>query len=389
MTLFTSESVTEGHPDKMADQISDSVLDAALQQDPHSRVACESLLTTGLIVVAGEITTAAHLDYQQIAREAVSRVGYCDAAFGFDCNTCGVLISVHQQSPDIAMGVDRDGAGDQGMMFGYACDETPEKMPLPISLAHRLARRLSETRRSGQLEFLRPDGKSQVTVEYHDHRPARIAAVVVSTQHADSISTPELRERVRRDIIDAVLPPELVDKATRYHINPTGRFVTGGPMGDTGVTGRKIIVDTYGGMGRHGGGAFSGKDPTKVDRSAAYMARYIARNLVAAGLARRCEIQLAYAIGEAEPVSVRVDTFGTGTQDSEKLAKAVRKVFPLTPRGIIEHLKLRRPIYRATAAFGHFGREEAEFTWEREDRTEALLAAAGSKETGVVSTAAV
>ena len=386
MTLFTSESVTEGHPDKMADQISDSVLDAALAQDPRSRVACESLLTTGLIVVAGEITTGAQLDYQQIAREAVARVGYCDADFGFDCNTCGVLVSVHHQSVDIALGVDRDGAGDQGMMFGYACDETPEKMPLPISLAHRLARRLSETRRSGLLEFLRPDGKSQVTIEYRDHRPVRIAAVVVSTQHADAVSTPELRERVRRDVIDAVLPPELVTPETRFHINPTGRFVTGGPMGDTGVTGRKIIVDTYGGMGRHGGGAFSGKDPTKVDRSAAYMARYIARNLVAAGLASRCEIQLAYAIGEAEPVSVRVDTFGTGERDSDRLARAIREVFPLTPRGIIEHLQLRRPIYRATAAFGHFGRSEAEFTWEREDRAAALQSLLGSP-ASVVSTA--
>ncbi len=387
LSLFTSESVTEGHPDKMADQISDSVLDAALERDSRSRVACESLLTTGLIVVAGEITTNAHLDYQEIAREAVRRVGYTDAGFGFDCDTCGVLISVHQQSSDIALGVDREGAGDQGMMFGFACDETPEKMPLPISLAHRLVRRLSETRRSGQLEFLRPDGKSQVTVEYRDQRPARIAAVVVSTQHANSVSTAELRERVRREVIDAVLPHELVDSATTYHINPTGRFVTGGPMGDTGVTGRKIIVDTYGGMGRHGGGAFSGKDPTKVDRSAAYMARYIARNLVAAGLARRCEIQLAYAIGEPDPVSIRVDTFGTGRHGSEQLAHAIREIFPLTPRGIIDHLQLRRPIYRATAAFGHFGRDEAEFTWEREDQVAALQSALEGREAGVVTTA--
>ncbi len=377
--LFTSESVTEGHPDKIADRISDSVLDAALAQDPLSRVACESLLTTGLIVVAGEITTRAHLDYQELAREAVRQVGYCDARFGFDCDTCGVLISVHQQSPDIAMGVDREGAGDQGMMFGFACDETPEKMPLPIALAHKLTRRLSETRRSGQLGFLRPDGKSQVTVEYQNGKPARIEAIVVSTQHAEEVSTAELREKVRKQVIDAVTPAELTDAHTQYHINPTGRFVIGGPMGDTGVTGRKIIVDTYGGMGRHGGGAFSGKDPSKVDRSAAYMARYIARNVVAAGLARRCEIQLAYAIGVAEPVSVRVDTFGTGQMNEASIADAVRQVFQLTPRGIIEALQLRRPIYQATAAFGHFGRNEANFTWEREDKAEALQAALGVK----------
>ncbi len=377
--LFTSESVTEGHPDKIADRISDSVLDAALAQDPQSRVACERLLTTGLIVVAGEITTRAHLDYQELAREAVRQVGYCDARFGFDCDTCGVLISVHQQSPDIAMGVDREGAGDQGMMFGFACDETPEKMPLPISLAHKLTRRLSEARRSGELSFLRPDGKSQVTVEYRNGKPARIEAIVVSTQHAEEVSTAELREKVRKQVIDAVSPAGLTDAHTQYHINPTGRFVIGGPMGDTGVTGRKIIVDTYGGMGRHGGGAFSGKDPSKVDRSAAYMARYIARNVVAAGLAKRCEIQLAYAIGVAEPVSVRVDTFGTGQMDEASIADAVRQVFQLTPRGIIETLQLRRPIYRATAAFGHFGRNEADFTWEREDKAEALLSALGVK----------
>jgi S-adenosylmethionine synthetase len=376
--LFTSESVTEGHPDKIADQISDGVLDAALAQDPLSRVACEALLTTGLIVVAGEITTNAHIDYQEIAREAVRKVGYTDASFGFDCNTCGVLISIHQQSGDIAMGVDREGAGDQGMMFGYACNETPEKMPLPISLARKLTRRLSDVRRSGQLAFLRPDGKSQVTVEYEGDRPVRIDAVVISTQHSDDISTDDLRKAIREHVIDPVLPAGMVDAQTKYHINPTGRFVIGGPMGDTGLTGRKIIVDTYGGMGRHGGGAFSGKDATKVDRSGAYMARYIAKNVVAAGLAERCEVQLAYAIGVAEPVSVLVDTFGTGKVDEQKLSDAIRQVFKLTPRGIIETLDLRRPIFQQTAAFGHFGRTEPEITWEREDKAEALLAAAGS-----------
>ncbi|HZT74436.1 MAG TPA: methionine adenosyltransferase [Terriglobales bacterium] len=378
--LFTSESVTEGHPDKIADQISDGVLDAVLAQDPYGRVACEALLTTGLIVVAGEITTHAKVDYQQVAREAVRQVGYCDARFGFDCDTCGVLISVHQQSSDIALGVDREGAGDQGMMFGYACDETPERMPLPVSLAHRLTRRLSEARRSGELDFLRPDGKSQVTVEYVEGRPVRIDSVVVSTQHSEAISTEDLRAAVKERVIAPILPADMTDRNTKYHINPTGRFVIGGPMGDTGVTGRKIIVDTYGGMGRHGGGAFSGKDPSKVDRSAAYMARYLAKNIVAAGLARQCELQLAYAIGVAEPVSVLVDTFGTATVVSEeKIAAAVRECFSLTPRGIIESLQLRRPIYQKTAAFGHFGRSEPEFTWEREDKVEALLAAtAGS-----------
>ena len=377
--LFSSESVTEGHPDKIADQISDGVLDAVLAQDPYGRVACEALLTTGLIVVAGEITTHAKVDYQQVAREAVRQVGYCDARFGFDCDTCGVLISVHQQSSDIALGVDREGAGDQGMMFGYACDETPERMPLPISLAHRLTRRLSEARRSGELDFLRPDGKSQVTVEYVEGRPTRIDAVVVSTQHSDAISTEALRAAVKERVIAPILPAEMTDRNTKYHINPTGRFVIGGPMGDTGVTGRKIIVDTYGGMGRHGGGAFSGKDPSKVDRSAAYMARYLAKNIVAAGLARQCELQLAYAIGVAEPISVLVDTFGTATVAEEKISAAVRECFSLTPRGIIESLQLRRPIYQKTAAFGHFGRSEPEFTWEREDKVEALLAAtAGS-----------
>ncbi|HEY7856614.1 MAG TPA: methionine adenosyltransferase [Terriglobales bacterium] len=378
-TLFTSESVTEGHPDKIADQISDGVLDAALAQDPMSRVACESLLTTGLIVVAGEITTRANIDYQQVARDAVRSVGYTDARFGFDCDTCGVLISIHQQSGDIAMGVDRDGAGDQGMMFGYACDETPERMPLPVALARRLTLQLSQVRRNGSLDFLRPDGKSQVTVEYENGRPVRVDAVVISSQHSESIATDALREAVRKQVIDPIVPAAMVDKKTSYHINPTGRFVIGGPMGDTGVTGRKIIVDTYGGMGRHGGGAFSGKDPSKVDRSAAYMARYIARNVVGAGLAKRCEVQLAYAIGVAEPVSVLVDTFGTNTVDEDKISDAVRKVFRLNPKGIIESLQLRRPIYQKTAGFGHFGRNEPEFTWEREDKVAELASAAGAK----------
>lgn len=384
-TLFTSESVTEGHPDKIADQVSDGVLDAALAGDPHSRVACEALLTTGLIVVAGEITTRSQIDYQQVARDAVRSVGYTDARFGFDCDTCGVMISVHQQSPDIAMGVDREGAGDQGMMFGYACDQTPEKMPLPIALARRLTRQLSKVRREGKLTYLRPDGKSQVTVEYEDGKPVRLDAVVISSQHAEEISTEELRADIRRQVIDPIVPANMVDKSTKYHINPTGRFVTGGPMGDTGVTGRKIIVDTYGGMGRHGGGAFSGKDPTKVDRSAAYMARYIARNVVAAGLAANCEVQLAYAIGVAEPVSVRVETFGTGRVAEDKISQAVRKVFQLTPRGIIDSLKLRRPIYQKTAAFGHFGLDDPDFTWEREDKAEELQAATGSKPEAVAS----
>jgi len=383
--LFTSESVTEGHPDKIADQVSDGVLDAALAGDPHSRVACEALLTTGLIVVAGEITTRSQIDYQQVARDAVRSVGYTDARFGFDCDTCGVMISVHQQSPDIAMGVDREGAGDQGMMFGYACDQTPEKMPLPIALARRLTRQLSKVRREGKLTYLRPDGKSQVTVEYEDGKPVRLDAVVISSQHAEEISTEELRADIRRQVIDPIVPANMVDKSTKYHINPTGRFVTGGPMGDTGVTGRKIIVDTYGGMGRHGGGAFSGKDPTKVDRSAAYMARYIARNVVAAGLAANCEVQLAYAIGVAEPVSVRVETFGTGRVAEDKISQAVRKVFQLTPRGIIDSLKLRRPIYQKTAAFGHFGLDDPDFTWEREDKAEELQAATGSKPEAVAS----
>ncbi|MGI8988139.1 MAG: methionine adenosyltransferase [Bryobacteraceae bacterium] len=370
--LFTSESVTEGHPDKIADQISDAVLDAVLEQDPFGRVACEVLVTTGICVVSGEITTTCYVDVPKIVRQTIEHVGYTDAAFGFDSKTCGVLNTIQSQSPDISMGVDTGGAGDQGMMFGYACDETDELMPLPIMLAHKLTKRLSDVRRAGIIDFLRPDGKSQVSVEYVNGKPKRIEAVVISTQHHDTVSTEELRAQVRKHVIDAVLPAGMVDAKTKYHINPTGRFVVGGPHGDTGLTGRKIIVDTYGGMGRHGGGAFSGKDPTKVDRSACYMARYIAKNLVAAGLATRCEVQLAYAIGVAEPVSVMVNAFGTGTIPEEKMTELVRANFPLTPKGIIEHLKLRRPIYRKTAAFGHFGRNEDTFSWEATDKAEAL-----------------
>jgi S-adenosylmethionine synthetase len=370
--LFTSESVTEGHPDKIADQISDAVLDAVLEQDPYGRVACEVLVTTGICVVAGEITTTCYVDVPRVARQTIQDVGYTDAAYGFDCKTCGVLNAIQPQSPDIAMGVDPGGAGDQGLMFGYACDETAELMPMPITLAHKLVRRLSEVRRAGTLDFLRPDGKSQVSVEYAGGKPKRIDAVVVSTQHSDDVSTETLRAEVKKHIIDAVLPAGMVDSATKYHINPTGRFVVGGPHGDTGLTGRKIIVDTYGGMGRHGGGAFSGKDPTKVDRSACYIARYIAKNLVAAGLASRCEVQLAYAIGVAEPVSVMVNAFGTGTIPEEKMTAMIRAHFPLTPKGIIDHLKLRRPIYRKTAAFGHFGRNEESFSWEATDKAEEL-----------------
>ncbi|MCS7026469.1 MAG: methionine adenosyltransferase [Bryobacteraceae bacterium] len=376
--IFTSESVTEGHPDKIADQISDAVLDAVLSGDPAGRVACEVLVTTGICMISGEVTTTARVDVPALARQVIAEIGYTDAAYGFDAKTCGILNTIQTQSPDIAMGVDTGGAGDQGLMFGYACNETPELMPLPIQLAHRLCRRLSEARRQGILNFLRPDGKSQVSVEYRDNKPSRIDAVVVSTQHHDTISTDELREQVRRHIIDPVLPAHMVDSRTKYHINPTGRFVIGGPHGDTGLTGRKIIVDTYGGMGRHGGGAFSGKDPTKVDRSACYMARYIAKNLVAAGLADRCEVQLAYAIGVAEPVSVMVNTFGTGKVEEARLTELVRAHFPLTPRGIIDHLKLRRPIYRPTAAFGHFGRTEETFSWEATDKAEALKAEAAS-----------
>jgi len=379
--LFTSESVTEGHPDKISDQISDAVLDAALSVDPTARVACETLVTTGLVVVAGEITTNAVIDYSRVAREAIREIGYTRAKYGFDCDTCAVLSALDRQSPDIAMGVDTGGAGDQGLMFGFACNETPELMPLPIQLAHLLARRLSEVRKSGELPYLRPDGKSQVTVEYDvKGKPVRVDAIVISTQHSETISTEELRADILKHVIQATIPAELLDADTKYHINPTGRFVIGGPMGDTGLTGRKIIVDTYGGMGRHGGGAFSGKDPTKVDRSAAYMARYIAKNVVAAGLADRCEVQLAYAIGVPEPVSVLIDTFGTGKVDSEKIADLVRANFKLTPKGIIESLKLRRPIYCKTAAYGHFGRNDADFAWEATDKAAQLACDAGLRE---------
>jgi S-adenosylmethionine synthetase len=373
--LFTSESVTEGHPDKIADQISDAILDACLEQDPYSRVACETLTCTGLVVIAGEITTQAYVDFQSLVRGTVAAIGYDNALYGFDSNTCAVISTINKQSPDIAQGVDTGGAGDQGMMFGYATNETPELMPTPISLAHKLTHRLSEVRKSGLMSYLRPDGKSQVTVEYDaNQRPVRVDAVVISTQHADNIGNDELRADILKHVIQAVIPANLLDAGTKYHINPTGRFVIGGPMGDTGLTGRKIIVDTYGGMGRHGGGAFSGKDPTKVDRSAAYMARYVAKNIVAAGLAERCEVQLAYAIGVAEPVSVLVDTFGTGTVDEDKLEALVRANFALTPKGIIESLNLRRPIYKATASYGHFGREGKDFTWEATDKAAALKA---------------
>jgi S-adenosylmethionine synthetase len=375
--LFTSESVTEGHPDKIADQISDAVLDAVLAEDPTGRVACEVLVTTGTCIVAGEITTKTYVDVPRIARGTIEHVGYNDATYGFDSHTCGVHNLIQSQSPDISMGVDVGGAGDQGLMFGFACDETPELMPLPIMMAHKLVRQLSMARREGILDFLRPDGKSQVSVEYAGNTPKRIEAVVISTQHSAEVSIEELRREVQKHIIDAVVPSGMVDSQTKYHINPTGRFVVGGPHGDTGLTGRKIIVDTYGGMGRHGGGAFSGKDPTKVDRSACYMARYIAKNIVAAKLAARCEVQLAYAIGVAEPVSVMVNTFGTGAIDDARFTGLVRDNFPLTPGGIIDHLKLRRPIYRKTAAFGHFGRTEPTFTWEATDKAEALKDQAG------------
>jgi S-adenosylmethionine synthetase len=375
--LFTSESVTEGHPDKISDQISDAVLDAALTVDPKARVACETLVTTGLVVVAGEITTNAVIDYSRVAREAIREIGYTRAKYGFDCDTCAVLSALDRQSPDIAMGVDTGGAGDQGLMFGYACNETPELMPLPIQLAHMLARRLSEVRKSGELPYLRPDGKSQVTVEYRDGRPFRLEAVVISSQHADDVTNEQLRAEIQEKVIKHTVSSELLDKDTKYHINPTGRFVTGGPQGDAGVTGRKIIVDTYGGYAPHGGGAFSGKDPTKVDRSAAYMARYVAKNIVAAGLADRCTVQLAYAIGVADPVSVFVNTEGTGRISESALSKLVRDHFELTPRGIIESLNLRRPIYKATAAYGHFGRNEEGFTWEKTDKAEALGTSAG------------
>ncbi|MEK7799326.1 MAG: methionine adenosyltransferase [Acidobacteriota bacterium] len=370
--LFTSESVTEGHPDKVADQISDSLLDAVLAKDPHSRVAIETLVTTGLAFVAGEMTTGAVIDIPAVVRDTIREVGYTRAEYGFDCDSCSVITAIDKQSPDIAMGVDTGGAGDQGMMFGFACRETPELMPMPIEMAHRLGRRLSEMRRSGRLPFLRPDGKTQVTVEYADGKPVRIDTVVVSTQHADSIGTDDLRRQIEEHVIRPVIPEELSDRNTRVHINPTGRFVIGGPQGDTGLTGRKIIVDTYGGYAHHGGGAFSGKDPTKVDRSAAYMARYIAKNVVAAGLADRVEVQLAYAIGVADPVSVMADTSGTGVIGDDAIVRLIRQHFGLKPREIIETLDLRKPIYRRTAAFGHFGRSDAGFTWEKTDKAEAL-----------------
>jgi len=376
--LFTSESVTEGHPDKIADQISDAVLDEVLRQDPKGRVACETLITTGMVVVAGEITTTAHVNYDELVRETIRQVGYDRAKYGFDADTCSVVCTVKRQSPDIAMGVDTGGAGDQGLMFGYACNETEELMPMPIQLAHRLTQRLSEIRKSKKVNFLRPDGKSQVTIEYRDGKPHRVDCVVISTQHSDSVTNEQLRADVMEHVIKPVIPAHMIDAKTKYHINPTGRFVIGGPMGDAGLTGRKIIVDTYGGYSRHGGGAFSGKDPSKVDRSACYMARYIAKNVVAAGLAERAEVQLAYAIGVAEPVSVMVDTFGTATIPEEKITQLVRENFSLTPKGIIETLNLRRPVYKPTAAYGHFGRKGEGFTWERTDRAEALRKAAAS-----------
>jgi S-adenosylmethionine synthetase len=376
--LFTSESVTEGHPDKIADQVSDAILDACLEQDPYSRVAAETLTATGLVVIAGEITTKAYVDFQSLVRGVVASIGYDNALYGFDSNTCAVISSINKQSGDIAQGVDTGGAGDQGMMFGYASNETPELMPAPISLAHKLCRQLTYVRKSGKLPYLRPDGKSQVTVEYDEAgKPARIDAVVISTQHSESVDNEQLHADILKYVIQAVLPAAWLDEHTKYHINPTGRFVIGGPMGDTGLTGRKIIVDSYGGMGRHGGGAFSGKDPTKVDRSAAYMARYIAKNIVAAGLAERVEVQLAYAIGVAEPVSVLIDTFGTGKISAAKLTELVRKNFALTPKGIIAGLNLRRPIYQKTAAYGHFGRTEPEFTWEATDKAATLAEQAG------------
>jgi S-adenosylmethionine synthetase len=376
--LFTSESVTEGHPDKIADQISDAVLDEVMRQDPKGRVACETLVTTGLVVVSGEITTTAHIDYDELIRKTVEQVGYDNALYGFDSTTCAVMCTIKRQSPDIAMGVDTGGAGDQGLMFGYACNETEELMPMPIQLAHRLTQRLSEVRKSKKVDFLRPDGKSQVTVEYRDGKPVRVDCVVISTQHSDTVPNEDLRNAIMEHVIKPIIPAHMLDAKTKFHINPTGRFVIGGPMGDAGLTGRKIIVDTYGGYSRHGGGAFSGKDPSKVDRSACYMARYIAKNVVAAGLASRAEVQLAYAIGVAEPVSVMVDTFGTATIPEEKITALVRENFKLTPKAIIETLDLRKPIYKATAAYGHFGRKgDGGFTWERTDRADALRKAAG------------
>src|SRR5215208_377651 len=375
--LFTSESVTEGHPDKIADQISDGVLDAILAQDPVGRVACETLVTTGLAIIAGEITTSCYVDFPKIVRDTIKDVGYTRAKFGFDSETCAVLSSIHEQSPDIAQGVDPGGAGDQGLMFGYACTETDELMPLPIMLAHKLTKGLSCARRDGVLEYLRPDGKSQVTIEYDDNKPLRVDAVVVSSQHSPLVTNEKMRDDISEQIIKRVIPAEMMDKNTKIYVNPTGRFVVGGPHGDAGVTGRKIIVDTYGGAAPHGGGAFSGKDPTKVDRSAAYMARYIAKNVVAAGIAERALVQLAYAIGVADPVSVMVHTEGTGRIPEEKITEIVRAHFKLTPRGIMEELNLRRPIYKKTAAFGHFGRTEPEFSWEKTDKAAALKSRAG------------
>ncbi len=383
--LFTSESVTEGHPDKIADQISDAVLDAVLTDDAMGRVACETLVTTGLVVIAGEITTTTYVDFADLAREVIRDVGYTRAKYGFDAETCGVIAAIKKQSPDIAMGVDTGGAGDQGLMFGFACDETPELMPMPIQLAHHLTKRLAEVRKAGIVDFLRPDGKSQVTIEYIDGQPARVDCVVISTQHSDKVSNNDLHDAVIHEVIKPVIPESMRDKHTKIHINPTGRFVTGGPMGDAGLTGRKIIVDTYGGYSRHGGGAFSGKDPSKVDRSACYMARYVAKNIIAAGLAKKVEVQLAYAIGVAEPVSVMTETFGTGTIPNSQITELIRAFFKLNPKGIIETLDLRRPIYRQTAAYGHFGRTGPGFTWERTDKADAIRKEAGSR--GVVATA--
>jgi S-adenosylmethionine synthetase len=383
--LFTSESVTEGHPDKIADQISDAILDAILSQDSKARVACETLVTTGMAIVAGEITTDCYVHFPDVVRQTIKDVGYTRAKYGFDYQTCAVISSIDRQSPDIAQGVDTGGAGDQGLMFGFACDETPELMPLPITLAHGLTMRLAEARKSNVLDFLRPDGKSQVTVEYDGYKPVRCEAIVVSTQHAESIKHADLREQILEEVIKPVIPAGMIDEKTKFHINPTGRFVIGGPQGDCGVTGRKIIVDTYGGVGSHGGGAFSGKDPTKVDRSASYMARYIAKNIVKAGLASRCEVQLAYAIGVAEPVSVLIETRGTGRIPEDRMEEIVREIFPLTPLAIIDALDLRRPIYKKTAAYGHFGRALPEFTWERTDRAQDIAKAAGASAPAAVT----
>jgi len=382
---FTSESVTEGHPDKIADQISDAILDAVLRDDPTGRVACETLVTTGLAFIAGEISTKTYVDFPSVVRHTIKEIGYTRAKFGFDYETCAVISSIDPQSPDIAQGVDTGGAGDQGLMFGYAVRETEELMPLPLTLAHRLVQRLSQARRQGEMDFLRPDGKSQVTVEYEGSRPIAVETVVVSTQHAESMKHSDLREAIIEGIVKPSISPELLTSKTKYHVNPTGRFVVGGPQGDAGLTGRKIIVDTYGGSAPHGGGAFSGKDPTKVDRSAAYMARYVAKNLVAAGIAERALIQLAYAIGVADPVSVHVETYGTGRIPEEKIVALVREHFALTPRGIIDSLELRRPIYKQTAAFGHFGRRLPDFSWEKTDKAEALARAAGVQPAAAVA----